>query len=226
MNRTHSLQPHTATTASETARIGPNALIQTVAALREQYDDAAIRPILSACSLTYLLDESPASMVAEADFAALVRVMSEALGSATTHAILRRSGQLTGDYLLTHRIPRPFQRLLGVLNRRLALKLFALAIGQHAWTFAGSGRFAYSTGSPAYLAVTTHIQPGAAVSGFFGGTFEHLVRTLIDANARIDIAAGPRDDTTHRDDTTCYAIIHFAQHRTRGGVSRSQSDNV
>lgn len=168
------------------AKIGPNALIQTVRALREMASEVQVIAVLRQCNQEYLLHQPVAEMVDEQLFAALVQTLVNQLGVDQAHQILQSSGQLTADYLLHHRIPRPFQMLLGLLPHRLALKLLLAAIGRHAWTFAGSGSFHYTVGRRSQLVVTSPIQPAEAVCGFYGGTFDHLIRVLIDAEARLN----------------------------------------
>lgn len=171
------------------AKIGPNSLTQTVRALRESYDEAQVAAILRPCGLEYLLHQTVTEMVDEESFAALVTVLADQLGPEQAQRVLHRSGQLTAGYLLQHRIPRPFQWLLKPLPHRLALKLLLAAISRHAWTFAGSGSFRYEVGQTPQLTVTTHIHPAEAVCGFYGGTFAHLIRVLIDGRAQMETTA-------------------------------------
>lgn len=179
-----SAAPHDATGP---ARIGPNSLIQTVRALQERYDEATIAALLQQSGQEYLLHHDPKAMVQEQEFAALVQALADQLGVSEARTILKRSGELTAAYLLHYRIPRPFQRLLKLLPHRLALKLLLFAISKNAWTFAGSGHFSYQVGQTSRLTVTGHVQPLAAVCGFYGGTFEHLIHVLIDAKAIMQV---------------------------------------
>lgn len=183
------------------ARIGPNALIQTVRALRECCDNDHLHTILDMHQQAYLLERNPADMVKEEEFSQLVESVSRHLGNPTAHDILKASGQYTADYLLAHRIPAFFQALLKVLPRRLALRALLKAIGMHAWTFAGSGTFSYHVGQRSELIVTSPIQPGEAVSGFYGGTFAHLIHTLIDPDAHIEMTL------SHSSSNTCCTYI-------------------
>lgn len=189
--------------ASE-ARIGPNALIQSVNALREQYTEAQIHTILRQCGQEDLLDTQPTTMVAEQAFADLVVALADQLGIAPARQILWRAGQLTAGYLLQHRIPRPFQWLLRPLPHRPALQLLLLAVGKHAWTFVGSGQFSYVVGQTPELTVLTRLYPGEAVCGFYGGTFDHLIHVLIAAQAQTKV-------TTSLDmgQTKCVYAIQF-----------------
>lgn len=187
------------------ARIGPNALIQSVNALREQYTEAQIRTILRQCGQEDLLVTSPTTMVAEQAFADLVVALADQLGIDPARQILWRAGQLTAGYLLQHRIPRPFQWLLRPLPHRLALQLLLLAVGKHAWTFVGSGHFSYVVGKTPQLTVRTRLYPGKAVCGFYGGTFDHLIHVLIAAQARTEVTTTPDDGQTR-----CVYSIQFS----------------
>jgi divinyl protochlorophyllide a 8-vinyl-reductase len=175
-------------TAPTNAQIGPNALIQTVTALRAIYDDDQTAAILARSGQLSLMDEHPADMVPECEFDRLVQAMADALGEDCARRVLHRSGALTADYLLAHRIPGLFQRLLRFLShpwgsQGLAMRLLLLAVSKNAWTFVGSGAFSYGFGDRAVIRVVSSIHPVGAASGFYGGTFERLVHSLIDAEA-------------------------------------------
>jgi len=188
--------PEAATISAVNARIGPNALIQTVRALRDHYAEDNLYAILNTHDQTYLLEREPTEMVMEQEFSELVDSLCCHLDNNTAHNILKVSGQYTADYLLAHRIPGFFQKLLKILPKRLALRALLTAIGMHAWTFAGSGTFTYTVGQRSELVVTSPIQPGETVSGFYGGTFEHLIHTLIDSDAQIDMTLSHSSGTT------------------------------
>jgi len=172
-------------TTSSPAVIGPNALIQTVTALREQMGHAAADALLRRGGQGDLIHSPPSQMVDEQRFADLVRMLAEQTDLPFAHDILERAGQLTAAYLLRHRIPKPFQRLLYLLPRRLALRLLLLTIRRHAWTFVGSGAFTYRLGRTPQLTVASRIEPVSAACGFYGGTFTHLLRSLIDPRVQV-----------------------------------------
>lgn len=167
------------------ARIGPNAIIQTVQALKEFCGVPQAIAILQKGDQAHLIDRLPSAMIDEQEFHALVWALVEQLGPAQTQQILRRSGQLTALYLLQHRIPKPFQWLLKVLPRRVGLTLLLTAISKHAWTFAGSGQFSFTVGKVPRLTITRVVQSSEAISGFYAGTFEQLLQTLIDARSQV-----------------------------------------
>jgi len=118
-------------------RVGPNAILQTAQALSEFHGTATRDRILARVGV-------PASLLRPAGMvdAVLVRSLNDAvrdcLPAQAAMAVMRRAGQLTGDYILANRIPKPAMRLLSVLPRFLAPHLLLIAIGRHSWTFAGS----------------------------------------------------------------------------------------
>jgi divinyl protochlorophyllide a 8-vinyl-reductase len=171
------------------ARIGPNAIIQTVHVLRDQYGTSEADALLERGGQAHLLHELPTTMVDEDEFHTLARALLEQIGPEQTAQVLYESGQRTADYLLAHRIPRPFQRLvkMPLLPRRVGLYLLLWAISKHAWTFVGSGAFRFAvTNRPTIRVTVTHpsVMP---VARFYGGTFAHLVYMLIDRQAIVQI---------------------------------------
>lgn len=165
------------------ARIGPNAIIQTVAALGERYGGDQQRAILAGPSAAYL-ERPPSAMIAEQAFHELVELLVERLGSADAVPVLERSGQRTADYVRANRIPAAVQLLLRLLPPGLRLRLFLPAISQHAWTFAGSGVFKYATGRRPWLSIqspTMHDRPAIAapLCAYYHGAFEGLLQQLI-----------------------------------------------
>ena len=106
---------------------------------------------------------------------------------------MRRSdsptGELTGDYLLAHRIPGAVRGLLRRLPARLAAPLLVGAIRRHAWTFAGSGTFA-ATSDPLTLSISgCPICRGSTspycVCDCYAATFERLFAALVSPGCRV-----------------------------------------
>ncbi len=186
------------------ARIGPNALIQTVRALQEICGRAEATAILERGQQAHLIDYTPTDMVPEADFQALVLLLTTHLGVEQATHVLRLSGQYTAHYLLHHRIPRPFQQLLKVLPRRLALALLLFAIRKNAWTFVGSGTFTYRVGQETQLTIVSGIHSNGAVCGFYGGTFATLIQQIIDAQARVQATRSQGGE-----DSRCEYVVLF-----------------
>lgn len=167
----------------ENAKIGPNSIIQTVEALKETYGLSEAQAVLQRGGLSDLIDQLPSEMIPERDFLHLVSVLLAEIGEDATAAILQQSGQRTAQYLLTHRIPGVFQRLVSLLPRTFGLKLFLWAISKNAWTFVGSGMFRFRVGTDTAIAIfnqpTAQHQVPPQVCSFYRGTFAHLFQTLI-----------------------------------------------
>lgn len=167
-------------------RIGPNAIIQTVAALRERMGRAAADAALREWDHADLAVTLPDAMVPEEAFNRLTRSVFHGLGEAAGREVLERAGALTAEYLLAHRIPRLARLVLPRLPSRLALRILTRAIGGHAWTFAGNGVFVADLGAtPAFRITGCPMCRGLAVTiptcTFYRGTFEGLLRRLVHA---------------------------------------------
>lgn len=171
--------------------IGPNALIQTAAALYE-LEGAAAATVLAAAGEPTLREHPPEDMVDERRFSHLVSALVDTLGAERAEKVLELSGALTADYLLEHRIPPPFQWLLRRLPRDLGLRLLLNAVASHSWTFAGSGRFRYDLPGDGLAELTIEGCPACRglvtdrpICGFYAGTFERLFRKLVDDRMRV-----------------------------------------
>lgn len=177
----------TESTGEAPARIGPNALIQTVAALQERFAPSCVEEILKAAGEGNLLNEQPETMVPERRFADMVGALADKLGVGTGREVLHQSGRLTADYLLANRIPKQFQASLKFLPRRLAQWVLLTTIKQNAWTFIGSGEFTYhhALSRTPQIQVASCVHPASVSCGFYGGTFERLVQKLINSGAHM-----------------------------------------
>jgi divinyl protochlorophyllide a 8-vinyl-reductase len=198
------------------AKIGPNSIIQTIRVLDETYGRSHTAALLQPGGQEHLIDNLPTAMVYEDEFHALIATLVEQLGAEQTAAVLAASGRYTAIYLLQHRIPKLFQHVLQVLPRDAALTLFLMAIGQNAWTFAGSGSFSFVTGKHARIIIanptSTNQQPGelsqpngqhhTQVCAFYAGTFEALLQQLIAP----DVTIQPIGNQNHPDIRCAYAI--------------------
>jgi divinyl protochlorophyllide a 8-vinyl-reductase len=119
-------------------RIGPNAVLQTRRAL-VALEPARVTAIEARAILPVAL---PPGMIPETWFLQLIRAVRAELPPERAEAVLRQSGAWTAAYVSTNRIPSPVRAAMRVLPSRVALSLMLHAISQHAWTFAGAGRFA------------------------------------------------------------------------------------
>ncbi|MFC7335371.1 bacteriochlorophyll 4-vinyl reductase [Rhodocista pekingensis] len=172
-------------------RIGPNAIIQMEAVLRDRLGAAETVRLLTAAGLSRYLDTPPGQMVDEREVNALHRVLRAELGVAQARRLSHEAGQRTGDYLLAHRIPKPVQVILKLLPAPLASRVLLSAIGKHSWTFSGSGTFTVRSVSPAVVSIENcPIARGATgtepVCDFYTGTFERLYRVLVHPRAQAE----------------------------------------
>jgi divinyl protochlorophyllide a 8-vinyl-reductase len=173
--------------ASDVGRIGPNAITRVAEALGP--DRAAT--LFRAAGLEARLRAPPSRMVPEQDVTALHRALRSSLGEAQADDVARQAGRLTAAYLLAHRIPRPLQWLLRRLPARLAARILVAAIGRHAWTFAGSGRFRVIGGWPLRLEIAggpiARAMPSSTpVCGYYAATFETLFQALVSADTSVE----------------------------------------
>jgi len=120
------------------ALIGPNAVLQTAAAMEARLGQAETRTILDAAQIAAL--PSGEAMIPEVQALRLHRwlALHQPLGS---FAIAEEAGARTADYIIAHRIPRPAVWLLRHLPAAAAAPLLMAAIRKHAWTFIGVGTF-------------------------------------------------------------------------------------
>ena len=127
-----------------------------------------------------LIDEAPVAAVHQA----LRRQRPDAA------VLARQAGARTADYIIANRIPGPVVRLLKALPRPLAAPLLTRAIVQHAWTFAGSGRFTVAARRPLAFAlqdnpVVRGEQADHPLCDWHCGVFERLYRVLVSDRLRV-----------------------------------------
>lgn len=170
--------------AGSIARIGPNAIIRVAEALNARFGAAG--EVFADAGLVHYLAAPPEEMVDEREVTALQRALRMRLGVTEARAVSFDAGLRTGDYLLAHRIPLPAQRVLKLLPAASASRMLLAAVAKHAWTFSGSGEFAY--GKPVRRAVQVSItgcpicrgsQADEPLCDFYTGAFERLFRTLV-----------------------------------------------
>ena len=171
-------------------RIGPNAITRVAQALRDEVGDAATRAVFARAALLERLDAPPLDRVDEAEVRRLHVALRGALDPPQAERIAREAGRLTGDYLLAHRIPRPAQAVLARLPAALAERLLLGAVARHAWTFAGSGRFAARAGSPTVVEIADNpVCRGLVAQGpscaYHAATFERLWCALVDRSCHV-----------------------------------------
>ncbi|NOK60862.1 MAG: bacteriochlorophyll 4-vinyl reductase [Chloroflexi bacterium AL-W] len=175
----------------EYGKIGPNAIIQTVQALKEAQGTTQAARTLQKTPYAYFFDEPPDEMIAEQTFYALVHELAGMLSDHEMHSIMRRSGQLTAFYLLKHRIPQPAQHILRIAPRRIALWLLLSAVKKNSWTFVGSGQYRFTLGSPPMISIihahASSVGLTEPVWHFYSGCFEQLLRSLINRTTQVQL---------------------------------------
>ena len=172
------------------SRIGPNAVIRLAEALDALESKAVTRKIFIAADLARYAEAFPQAMVPEEDVTALHHRLRAELGPSRAASASWIAGLRTADYLLAHRIPKPVQRLLTLLPNRLAAFILLKAIGNHAWTFAGSSRFSWTMGRTITLRfehcpLCRGDHTDAPCCGYYAATFERLFRVLINPDTAV-----------------------------------------
>jgi divinyl protochlorophyllide a 8-vinyl-reductase len=177
-----------ASASPDVERVGPNTLIQTLAAFAERFGSAEADELRVRARLP---DPLPEDMVDERAFARLVRVLVREIGPEEADRVLADGGVGTGLYVLRHRIPRLVRLLLPKVPKRLALRVLLRAVRAHAWTFAGSADFevqhrpggAELTLAPSLVCVTAAV--GRPMGSYYARAFEVLIRALVSPSARV-----------------------------------------
>ena len=136
---------NTLSPASTPALIGPNAVIQSLTALRSRCGDNVCDAIARSAGLP---TQHPDAMIPEAWFVNLVAALRDTLSRELAETVLRDAGSATADYVANNRIPGLFRALLNVLPSRIAIPLLLAAFRRHAWTFAGRSAFTVSGAYP------------------------------------------------------------------------------
>ncbi|MEI8101891.1 MAG: bacteriochlorophyll 4-vinyl reductase [Chlorobium sp.] len=167
------------------SKIGPNSIIQTVAALEATYGKSKTENMLRKIGQGYLIGNLPKEMVEETKFHTLACALQKEIGETASASILKESGERTARYLLKVRIPAIFQRLVKLLPARTAFKLLFYAISKNAWTFAGSGKFSYIMNRPPEITVKVTFPTHPVVSNFYLGTFTALLHELVNPKSII-----------------------------------------
>lgn len=170
-------------------RIGPNAITRVAEALQQQGGPQLTSRVFRRAGLSAHLSSPPKDMVDEGDARRLHASLRLEIGTAAAARVSRAAGIATAEYLLAHRIPKPVQRVLRLLPPALACRVLLHAIRRHAWTFAGSGSFEASAGSPTVLTIRDNPLCRGLVSDepacdYYAATFEHLFKALVSANTQ------------------------------------------
>lgn len=155
-------------------RVGPNAVLQTAAALRAAGGEALASEVFGRAGVADWLAEPPDAMAPQDAVARLHRQLSPEVAA--------DAGRRTAAYLLANRIPAVAGLLLPRLPRRLASRLLLAAIRRNAWTFAGTGRVIVRNGAVprVEIAGAPLATPGCP---WTCAVLEGLFRALVDPRA-------------------------------------------
>ena len=180
-------------------RIGPNAVIRLAEALDAVESKAVTLRLFNAAGFGAHAVAPPDAMVPEGEVTALHRQLRSELGPEPRRQRLLDRGAPHRGLPSGQPHPRPVQRLLKLLPRRLAAFILLKAIGAHAWTFAGTSRFSWKLGRPITLTfencpLCRGEHAAAPCCDYYAATFERLFRVLISPDTTVRetrcIAAG------------------------------------
>lgn len=172
-------------------RIGPNAIIQTAAALQALVGDPR------ACTLLHeatgrTMETMPTDMVDEAEVNRLVHALRADLDPALFEAVLGDAGVRTAEYLIAHRIPRVAQVMMRVLPSTIALRVLLGGIMRHTWTFAGTAQVSlkHPPGEPMRLVLRRcpmcrGLEATVPACHFYTTTLQTLLVRLVSARASV-----------------------------------------
>ncbi len=164
--------------------IGPNAILQMMPVLERMAGREGGMVLLRQAGVAGLPDGQ--QMIPEGEAARLHQWLRREMGAAAP-AMSAEAGRNTARYILAHRIPKAAQRLLSLLPAPLAARALARAISQHAWTFAGSGRFR-SLGPWCFEIADNPLVRGesgdACLCHWHAAVFETLYRALVHPDCR------------------------------------------
>lgn len=180
------------------AVVGPNAVLQLAAALKEEGGDALVAEVFGAAGQAALLEGPPSVMVDERVPAALF----DALWAVYPHRareVAAEAGRRTADYVMAHRIPDFAKRLLRVLPDWLAARLLLTAIRKNAWTFAGSGTCAVAVPGGAMVLDDNPMPMPESI--WHKAVIGRMVASLLHPATRLEHV-----DCLHSDTRACFAL--------------------
>lgn len=184
-------------------RIGPNAITQLIAPLQQAYGSGVSEAVFARAGIARLLHEPVADMVPELAVRALFEALQAELGEQASAQLLSAAGHGTALYVLQHRIPRAVQWSLKALPAAVAGRLLLKAIGQHAWTFAGSGEFAVSGRSPATIEIA-HNPIATPACPWHQAVFLTLFATLVSPRVRVE-----HPECQRQGGRSCRFTVHY-----------------
>jgi len=176
--------------STDPARIGPNAVLQLMEALKAAGLARLSAPAFAAAGVAEWLVDPPTVMVEEHRVARLHQTVRSVAPDGQGKLLMAKAGRLTADYILANRIPKPAQALLKILPTCFAARVLVPAIGAHAWTFAGSGRFSGRAGPPTVFELAGNPlcvgeRATEPVCAWHAAVFQRLFQVLVSPAARV-----------------------------------------
>ena len=130
--------PTVASSASESATVGPNAILQYLPVLHNSLGEMGMIDFFEAEHLDCFPDGT--EMIAEEHAARFHQAVLRSFPDKASE-LARDAGGATADYIIANRIPKFARAILALLPRPVAENMLCRSIAEHAWTFAGSGVF-------------------------------------------------------------------------------------
>lgn len=177
----------------EPARIGPNAILQSVEVMREALGERRTQAILDDAQIDVM--PTGDGMIPEIEAIRLHRwlTLHEPSGGFT---IAHESGLRTADYIIAHRIPKSASKLLQHLPAHVAAPILMAAIRRHAWTFVGAGRFETQGGwkfSIDRKFADDPVLPSDTLYHWYAAVFTRLYERLVSPRSRCRDMGAPDD---------------------------------
>lgn len=177
----------------EPARIGPNAILQSVEVMREALGERRTQAILDDAQIEVM--PSGDGMIPEIEAIRLHRwlALHEPSGG---FIIAHESGLRTADYIIAHRIPKSASKLLQHLPSHVAAPILMAAIRRHAWTFVGAGRFETQGGwkfSIDRQFADDPVLPSDTLYHWYAAVFTRLYECLVSPRSRCRDMGAPDD---------------------------------
>ena len=171
--------------------VGPNAVLQLMAAFRAAGLGRFVAPLLAAAGVPEWLERPPGEMVDERAVARLHQAVRAGFVEAEWGPLLEEAGVRTADYLLAVRIPWLVQVVLKCLPGWVAARVLMAAIRRNAWTFAGSGRFSARVGRSVQIRIEGNPfcvgeRAEGPVCRWHRAVFQRLFRVLVSRDAWVE----------------------------------------
>lgn len=183
--------------ASVGHRVGPNAIIQTRAALIDAFDAGRARRVFSDAGIADWFDAAPNEMVWAEAVHRLNMTLLASLDGEAFDALMADAGARTGRYILKNRIASAARTLLELLPAPIASRVLLKAIRANAWTFAGNAEVNVTPGHPATIEIAGNPLPMPGCP-WHRAVFETLFATLLGKPVCVDHQLALRGDRLDR----------------------------